>query len=128
MTAVRFCAAQMDSQYGDTVFDEWIVVSLQQPQPRILHYVTHQLVCLALDLARALHFFGNRQTNLRRRFFACQLQHFGMQVAFYLVFGRRIGCIESLAGVYVDIVNAGIDDLFDFSFGFELELADQEWM
>lgn len=38
MTAVRFCAAQMDSQYGDTVFDEWIVVSLQQPQPRILHY------------------------------------------------------------------------------------------
>jgi hypothetical protein len=36
--AVRFCAAQMDSQYGDTVFDEWVVVSLQQPQPRILHY------------------------------------------------------------------------------------------
>ena len=38
MSAVRFCAAQMDSQYGDTVFDEWVVVSLQQPQPRILHY------------------------------------------------------------------------------------------
>ena len=36
--AVRFCAAQMDSQYGDTVFDEWIVISLAQPQPRILHY------------------------------------------------------------------------------------------
>ena len=38
MSAVRFCAAEMDSQYGDTVFDEWVVVSLQQPQPRILHY------------------------------------------------------------------------------------------
>lgn len=38
MGAVRFCAAQMDSHYGDTVFDEWVVVSLQQAQPRILHY------------------------------------------------------------------------------------------
>ncbi|MCO5051042.1 MAG: hypothetical protein M9920_01910 [Verrucomicrobiae bacterium] len=38
MTAVRFCAAQMDSQYGDTVFDEWVVISLSQPNPRILHY------------------------------------------------------------------------------------------
>lgn len=38
MTAVRFCAAQMDSHYGDTVFDEWVVISLQGPAPRILHY------------------------------------------------------------------------------------------
>jgi len=38
MGAVRMCAAQMDSQYGDTVFDEWVVISLKQTQPRILHY------------------------------------------------------------------------------------------
>ncbi|GEM_PF-418403 len=38
MSAVRFCAAQMDSQYGDTVFDEWVVISLKNGQPRILHY------------------------------------------------------------------------------------------
>ena len=36
--AIRSCAQQMDSQYGNTVFDEWVVVSLQAPQPRILNY------------------------------------------------------------------------------------------
>lgn len=38
MQAVRDCARAMDSHYGETVFDEWVVVSLQQPQPRILNY------------------------------------------------------------------------------------------
>ncbi len=38
MSAVRFCAAEMDTQYGDTVFDEWVVISLKGAQPRILHY------------------------------------------------------------------------------------------
>ncbi len=38
MHAIRDCAQQMDSQYGATVFDEWVVVSLQPPQPRILNY------------------------------------------------------------------------------------------
>jgi hypothetical protein len=36
--AVRLCAAKMDSQYGETVFDEWVVISLATTQPRILHY------------------------------------------------------------------------------------------
>lgn len=38
MHAIRACAQQMDSQYGETVFDEWVVVSLKPPQPRILNY------------------------------------------------------------------------------------------
>ena len=38
MAAVRACAQQMDALYGETVFDEWVVVSLQPPQPRILNY------------------------------------------------------------------------------------------
>jgi len=38
MGAVRLCAAAMDNQYGDIVFDEWVVISLAQAQPRILHY------------------------------------------------------------------------------------------
>lgn len=36
--AIRDCSRQMDSHYGETVFDEWVVVSLQAPQPRILNY------------------------------------------------------------------------------------------
>jgi len=38
MHAIRDCAQSMDAQYGETVFDEWVVVSLQPPQPRILNY------------------------------------------------------------------------------------------
>lgn len=38
MQAVRDCAREMDARYGATVFDEWVVVSLQQPQARILNY------------------------------------------------------------------------------------------
>jgi hypothetical protein len=38
MHAIRACAQEMDSLYGETVFDEWVVVSLQPPQPRILNY------------------------------------------------------------------------------------------
>lgn len=38
MQAVRECAQRMDSLYGETVFDEWVVVSLQPTQPRILNY------------------------------------------------------------------------------------------
>lgn len=38
MQAVRDCAQQMDAHYGETVFDEWVVISLQPPQPRILNY------------------------------------------------------------------------------------------
>jgi len=39
MRAIRTCATQMDAQYGRTVFDEWVVVSLQEPQARVLGYV-----------------------------------------------------------------------------------------
>lgn len=39
MSAVRSCATQMNAQYGQTVFDEWVVVSLLQHQARILGYV-----------------------------------------------------------------------------------------
>ena len=38
MRAVRQCATQMDAEYGATVFDEWVLVSLQPQQPRILNY------------------------------------------------------------------------------------------
>lgn len=38
MHAIRACAQRMDSHYGETVFDEWVVISLQPPQPRILNY------------------------------------------------------------------------------------------
>jgi hypothetical protein len=38
MQEVRACAARMDAEYGSTVFDEWAVVSLQQPQARVLAY------------------------------------------------------------------------------------------
>lgn len=39
MSAVRDCAARMNAQYGRTVFDEWVVVSLQHQQARVLGYV-----------------------------------------------------------------------------------------
>lgn len=38
MQAVRDCAREMDALYGENVFDEWVVVSLQPPQARILNY------------------------------------------------------------------------------------------
>lgn len=39
MRAVRACADEMNANYGKTVFDEWVVVSLLQQQARILGYV-----------------------------------------------------------------------------------------
>lgn len=39
MSAVRDCAARMNAQYGQQVFDEWAVVSLAQQQARVLGYV-----------------------------------------------------------------------------------------
>ncbi len=39
MQAIRACATQMDAQYGKTVFDEWVVLLLQEPQARVLGYV-----------------------------------------------------------------------------------------
>lgn len=39
MSAVRSCATQMNTQYGQPVFDEWMVVSLLNQQARILGYV-----------------------------------------------------------------------------------------
>ncbi len=39
MAAIRSCAARMDAHYGQTVFDEWVVVSLRQQQASILGYV-----------------------------------------------------------------------------------------
>ena len=38
MQQVRACATRMDAEYGSTVFDEWLVVSLRQPQARVLAY------------------------------------------------------------------------------------------
>jgi hypothetical protein len=38
MRDVRACATRMNAEYGNTVFDEWAVVSLQERQPRILAY------------------------------------------------------------------------------------------
>ena len=38
MQQVRACATRMDAEYGSTVFDEWVVVLLRQPQARVLAY------------------------------------------------------------------------------------------
>jgi hypothetical protein len=38
MQEVRACATRMNAEYGSTVFDEWVVVSLQLPQARVLAY------------------------------------------------------------------------------------------
>ena len=34
----KACAGQMNTLYGATVFDEWVVVSLERNRARILHY------------------------------------------------------------------------------------------
>jgi hypothetical protein len=39
MTAVRSCVARMNAQYGRTVFDEWMVVSLLHQEASVLGYV-----------------------------------------------------------------------------------------
>jgi hypothetical protein len=36
---IKDCAQQMNTRYGGTVFDEWVLVSLEQNRARILHYV-----------------------------------------------------------------------------------------
>ena len=38
MREVLTCATQMDAEYGQPVFDEWVVVSLRRPQARVLAY------------------------------------------------------------------------------------------
>lgn len=38
-TKIKASAAQMNSRYGGVVFDEWVVVSLEQNRARILHYI-----------------------------------------------------------------------------------------
>ncbi len=54
MRAIRDCAAQMDAHYGRTVFDEWAVVSLQEPQPRVLGYVGPRHETFARNFSRDL--------------------------------------------------------------------------
>ncbi|MGH7951946.1 MAG: hypothetical protein ACREFE_08510 [Limisphaerales bacterium] len=36
---IKTCASQMDERYGQTVFDEWAVVSLAENRARVLAYV-----------------------------------------------------------------------------------------
>jgi hypothetical protein len=36
---IKSCASQMDERYGNTVFDEWAVVSLAENKARVLTYV-----------------------------------------------------------------------------------------
>lgn len=38
MQEVRVCATRMNAEYGNTVFDEWAVISLRQNQPSVLAY------------------------------------------------------------------------------------------
>lgn len=61
MQAIRACATQMDAQYGKTVFDEWVVVSLQDPQPRVLGYVGPRHEVFARNFNRDL---GGLRTSL----------------------------------------------------------------
>lgn len=54
MQAIRACASQMSALYGQTVFDEWVVVSLQEPQPRVLGYVGPRAEVFAKNFSRDL--------------------------------------------------------------------------
>ena len=54
MQAIRACATQMDAQYGKTVFDEWVVVSLQEPQARVLGYIGPRHEAFAKNFTRDL--------------------------------------------------------------------------
>ncbi len=36
---IKACAQLMNARYGAVVFDEWVLVSLEQNRARILHYV-----------------------------------------------------------------------------------------
>jgi hypothetical protein len=54
MRAIRACASQMDAQYGRTVFDEWVVVSLQEQQARVLAYVGPRHEAFARNFNRDL--------------------------------------------------------------------------
>jgi hypothetical protein len=36
---IKTCAAQMDAQYGQVVFDEWVIISLTIPKGRVLAYI-----------------------------------------------------------------------------------------
>ena len=54
MRVIRACAAQMDAQYGQTVFDEWVVVSLREPQARVLSYVGPRQEAFAKNFTRDL--------------------------------------------------------------------------
>ncbi|MBP9902370.1 MAG: hypothetical protein V9H26_18355 [Verrucomicrobiota bacterium] len=54
MRAIRDCATQMNARYGSPVFDEWVVVSLQDPQPRVLGYVGPRHEAFAKNFSRDL--------------------------------------------------------------------------
>jgi hypothetical protein len=62
LQAIRACATQMDAHYGKTVFDEWVVVSLQEPQPRVLGYVGPRHEVFAKNFNRDL---GGLRASLR---------------------------------------------------------------
>lgn len=36
---IKACAGQMDSRYGQTVFDEWAIISLVENKARVLAYI-----------------------------------------------------------------------------------------
>jgi hypothetical protein len=36
---IKACASQMDARYGQTVFDEWAIVSLVENKARVLAYI-----------------------------------------------------------------------------------------
>ena len=36
---IKDCASQMDTRYGNTVFDEWAIVSLVENKARVLAYI-----------------------------------------------------------------------------------------
>ena len=54
MRAIRDCATQMDAQYGKTVFDEWVMVSLQESQARVLGYIGPRQEAFAKNFTRDL--------------------------------------------------------------------------
>lgn len=39
ISQIKACAKQMDARYGQTVFDEWAIVSLAENKARVLAYI-----------------------------------------------------------------------------------------
>lgn len=54
ISQIKACAAQMDARYGQTIFDEWAVVSLATNKARVLAYIGPRNDAFLQNFARDL--------------------------------------------------------------------------